>query len=293
MPEVFESAGEDEDVVTGDFGSLIRRGPVKVSVEAPEGGGIWTWRITYKKLRGRGPSATEKHVGADGIWEFTLDHGANGPQRKAALFQAKMTGEAGEKLFTQAVIMSTWREAAFVVEYTPETVFAIHVDDVVAARGKAVGDTARIPFDEFIVEQFISCKIGDRDLLYDRASRRLFWRDSSDAVVVVNFSAKHKFDVNVKPPWYFDPTLPQPDKELKPDEIYEHRMMVQPHEILRVDASATKTELTKARRHIAQLYHPDKVGGLDDQIRAAMNRRMSEVNAAFDEMTGKNARRGR
>lgn len=293
MPEVFDSAGEDEDVVTGDFGSLIRRGPVNVPVDAPEGGGIWTWTITYKKLRGRGASATEKQVGADGLWEFTLDHGANGVQRKGALFQAKMVGAGGDKLFAQAVVMSTWREAAFVIEYTPDTVFAIHIDDVVAARGKAVRDSARVPFDEFLVDQFIACKVGDPDLLYDRRSRRLFWRDADDRIVVADFSVKHKFDVSVKPPWYFDPSLPRPDKELKPNEIHDHRMKAEPHEILRADISATKTELNKARRHIAQLYHPDRAGGFDDQIRAAMNRRMAEVNAAFDEAAGKNVRRRR
>jgi hypothetical protein len=291
MPEVFDSAEEDEDVVTGDFGALIRRGPVDVLVDTPEAGGTWSWSITYRKLRGRGPGATEKLTGADGIWEFTLDHGANGPQRKAALFQAKMAGEAGARLFAQTIQLSTWREAAFVIEYLPRNVFAVLVDDVVASRGKAISVHAKIPFDDFLINHFIGCKVGDPDVFYDRKNRSLFWRNYAGEIVVAHFAIRHKFDLNVKPPWYSNPHLPRPNLELKPHEIHLHRMSASPREILGVSMSAAGAELKKARHHIAKLYHPDKAMSLDEQLKAAMNRRMAEANEAFDELVGKNRRR--
>jgi hypothetical protein len=293
MPEVFESAGEDEDVVTGDFGGLIRRGPVRVTVDSKEGGGVWKWAITYKKIRGRGAGATEKYVGADGVWEFVLDHGGREAQRKSALFQAKMAGDGGPKLFAQSIALSTWREAAFVIEYAPDSVFGLYLDDVVAARGKALAMTARIPFVDFLLDHFIACKVGDRDLYYDRNTRRLFWRDANNDLVVARFRSKHAFKVTVTPPWHFDVASPRPDREVLPSEIHNHRMQARPHDILGVPSTATKAELTRARKHLAQLYHPDTAGSLNDQIRAAMNRRMAETNAAYDKATGKNSRRGR
>jgi len=54
MTEVFDSAGEDEDTVTGHFGALLQRGPVKVLVEESETKGTWKWSIRYSKFRGRG-----------------------------------------------------------------------------------------------------------------------------------------------------------------------------------------------------------------------------------------------
>ena len=201
-----------------------------------------------------------------------------------------MEGEGGQDLFRQAVVMSTWREAAFVVEYSPEGVAAVGLDDVIAARGKSLGQAARRPFDEFIVDQFIGCKIGDRDLLYDSRRKRLYWRNVGKELVIAPFAVKHSFRINVKPPWYTDATLPQPDRELKLDEIHLNRMLATPSEILGVGAAPTKDELKKARRQLAQLYHPDKAGTMDEQIRAALTRRMAEANAAYDEATGKDRR---
>src|SRR4051812_40498839 len=85
----YESAAEDEDVMTGHLGGLLRIGPQRVHVTQAEVDGDWSWSIEYHKFRGRGDKATESFVGADGILELQVRR-PNGVHRKAALFQSKL-----------------------------------------------------------------------------------------------------------------------------------------------------------------------------------------------------------
>jgi hypothetical protein len=105
----YGSAAEDEDALTGQLGFALR-----TSRRVADG---WTWPIDYAKLRGRGPDAAEKALGADGILEMHV-HTAEGVQRKAALFQAKKAWKSDGKLLEQALLLSNWREAAFVLNFT-------------------------------------------------------------------------------------------------------------------------------------------------------------------------------
>ena len=49
---------------------------------------------------------------------------------------------------------------------------------------------------------------------------------------------------------------------------------------LNVDASAT--DISLAYRRLAQMYHPDKVTGLAPEFQTLANRRMREINAAYE-----------
>jgi hypothetical protein len=68
--EAHSSAQEDEDAVTGQLGVLLR---TRRSKQVRAEGRTWTWAINYQKFRGRGPKATERVVGADGILEFSVE----------------------------------------------------------------------------------------------------------------------------------------------------------------------------------------------------------------------------
>lgn len=71
------SANEEEDTLTGDLGATLRIKNQKVFVRnsIAEIPGEWTWGIDYHKFRGRGPGATENKLGADGLFELTLELG--------------------------------------------------------------------------------------------------------------------------------------------------------------------------------------------------------------------------
>lgn len=57
-----------------------------------------------------------------------------------------------------------------------------------------------------------------------------------------------------------------------------------PYEILGVTPNASEAEITAAYRKMAQMYHPDKVAGLAPEFREIADRRMKEINAAYEEL---------
>ena len=140
----FDIRGEDEDTLTGHMGALLQVARQRVEVPPPdELPGVWQWAIKYTKFRGRGPGATERSSGADGIFELTLEIGGR-TERKSLLFQAKVGARGGRDLVEQALKLSTWREAAVVIAYAPTGFTAFTLDEVLASRGgtpRGLGET--------------------------------------------------------------------------------------------------------------------------------------------------------
>ena len=56
----------------------------------------------------------------------------------------------------------------------------------------------------------------------------------------------------------------------------------QAFQILGVTAGATHDEISGAYRRLAQMYHPDKVAGLAPEFQALAEKRMKEINGAYD-----------
>ena len=52
--------------------------------------------------------------------------------------------------------------------------------------------------------------------------------------------------------------------------------------MLGVTESASGTEISAAYRNLAQMYHPDKVAGLGPEFRVIAEKRMKEINAAYE-----------
>lgn len=276
----FESAAEDEDTMTGHLGAHIKRAAQRVLVD----GTPWSWSITYRKFRGRGPAAAEKITGADGIFDLAIDEGGLQSERKSALFQAKMFGEGGRDLLGQAMKLSTWREAAFIIDYSPDRFTAITIGEVLSARDKPVPRSDRTDLATFIVDEFVSCNIGDRNLSYDANTKKLYWLDINAKNVVVPFIVKHRLKIDVRSPWYQSRTTPHVDRVLKPEEIHEHRMWATSEDILGVPPDATARQLSAAKRQIALQLHPDRFSTFDEQVRQAAHNRMAEANAAFERL---------
>ncbi|MDE3198815.1 MAG: DUF4236 domain-containing protein [Acidobacteriota bacterium] len=58
--------------------------------------------------------------------------------------------------------------------------------------------------------------------------------------------------------------------------------MAQAMRVLGVSASATMADISGAYRHLAQMYHPDKVAGLAPEFQELAERRMREINVAYE-----------
>lgn len=205
--EAYENASEEEDTLTGQLGFSLNCKVKKVNVKADRQKeqlpGIWKWSLKYTKFRGRGPKATENIVGADGIFEFGVKYG-KGIQKKSLLFQAKNDLNTDKQLFYQSLKLSTWREAAFVINFTPNEIEAFHIDDVVRSQGARGNISEKFSLYNFLSEIFIECLIGDLDLEYDARAHRLIWISHNGEKVNTKFSVKNRFSLEVVPPEYND-----------------------------------------------------------------------------------------
>jgi hypothetical protein len=131
----FPQTSTDEDAIVESFGTRLRCRTRVVDVTDAEVPGPWKWSISHTRFRGRGRDATERHVGADVIIELTIRR----PNRyradtKALLLQAKKNWTNDSKVIEQAARLSTWREAAALMNLTAEQFEAFRIDDVIAAR---------------------------------------------------------------------------------------------------------------------------------------------------------------
>ena len=114
--EGWEDGSDDEDTLTGDFGAMLRTpwtSPIVVSGE------IWSWRVRYKKFRGRGRGAFERRSGADGIFQIEVTRG-DLKDFKGLLFQAKKAGSPDGQLASQVERMEGLSAGSTaVIEYGP------------------------------------------------------------------------------------------------------------------------------------------------------------------------------
>jgi hypothetical protein len=56
----------------------------------------------------------------------------------------------------------------------------------------------------------------------------------------------------------------------------------QAFKMLGLNANASTGEISAAYRHLAQMYHPDKVAGLAPEFQMLADKRMKEINAAYE-----------
>jgi hypothetical protein len=251
---VFSAGAEEEDALTGQLGMALMAPEQEVLVTS-DGVERWRWSMGYTKFRGRGKGAAENILGADGIFELQLRH-AQGIEQKSAMFQAKTKWDHDPSLFEQCAKLSTWREAAFVVDYRPEG-FEVHlIDAVIRSRGAKSAAGKGVALSEFLANVFIACKVGDNDLSYDRDDRTLTWRARDGTIVATKFTMGRRFRITVKSPRAKE----HYDKLVRPDEAYRYRMDASPQDILNLPELFTKTDLAKAKREAAKTFHPDQMG---------------------------------
>jgi hypothetical protein len=260
----YGSAAEEEDALTAQLGFALR-----TSRRVADG---WTWSIDYTKLRGRGPHAAEKAVGADGILEMQV-RTVEGVQRKAALFQAKKAWKSNGKLLEQAMLLSNWREAAFILNFTPTAIETFSIDDVVRSRGLRSRVTRTHSFSQFIADTFFPCTVGNPDLVYDRERKVLIWLADNGDRVGLPFAIRSRIRVNAEE-WRRLPRMIDVNK------LNDYRMFADPSDILDVSATPSADDIKRAKQSLALTYHPDHFHDLEDLYREIAKRRMQEVNVA-------------
>ena len=62
------------------------------------------------------------------------------------------------------------------------------------------------------------------------------------------------------------------------------------HEILQVGLDASKEEINAAYRRMVKMYHPDRVSGLAPEYAEIAERKMKEINAAYEQLNPKGGR---
>ena len=194
-PGGYSSAAEEEDSLTGDFGATLRTGFNELFDQRT--GRPWIWRVTYRKLRGRGPEATEKLVGADGILQIVVSY----ERRvfiKGILFQAKNAWVSDRTLRRECSQLRPWGDAAVVFDYRPDGYSVYTVEQVLLSRGihSRAGEPKTMP--SFLADSFVACKEGALGLYYRPSTRQLFW-PSEVGLVAADFGVKHRLAIEVGP----------------------------------------------------------------------------------------------
>ncbi len=147
----WEFSNQDEDTITGDFlGNLRTNG-----WQTADG---FTYRFSYNKVRGRGPKAMEKEIGADGI--ITIELNENGETSfKSFMFQAKKEGNKTDKIQI-AKMDFLFPNANVVFRYGPNGYFIENYEEEMSIC-------------KFIADVFLNCKFGIIGLHYDFRRNRI------------------------------------------------------------------------------------------------------------------------
>ncbi len=194
----YESAFEDEDVLTGYLFGQMKIEEQNVIVDNVEIGGTWKWSIDYKKFGGRGKGATESIIGADGIFELSL-YKDNEEIKKSLLFQSKLDWRnKDEKLYVQSSKLVTWLGAVVIINYTQEQIETYSINGVLANQGRK--PTEMKPLNTLLGEDFINCLIGDTDLKYDAFAKKLIWLDKNNDIVATKFNINRRLKIKVVAP---------------------------------------------------------------------------------------------
>jgi hypothetical protein len=258
----YESAFEDEDVLTGHLFGLMKIEEQSVIVSNVDIGGTWKWSIDYKKFGGRGKGATESIIGADGIFELSLFRN-NEEIKKSLLFQSKIDWQnRDKKLYFQSAKLITWLGAVIIINYTQNEVETYSVDRVLATQGKK--PTEMKPLNQLLGDDFINCHIGDSDLKYDAFAKRLLWLDKNNNIVATKFNLNRRLKIKVIAPNRFPYQQERIDKIISNDEIRHHQLKTDLNNF-NVNDAATLKDLRKVQSQVSMAFHPDRHSALPQE----------------------------
>jgi preprotein translocase subunit Sec63 len=77
------------------------------------------------------------------------------------------------------------------------------------------------------------------------------------------------------------------EKLISIDEIHRHRMQADPEQMLTALLSEKGLSPKSEKRALSMTYHPDRYSDGDRLLQDLMNKRMQEINAAYDALERK------
>lgn len=168
----------DEDSVTGALGERLRTTRSqgrKVLVN----GKLWRWRVSFQKLRGEGPKAAERSVGAAGLFQIEVEDHASGQMwRKGMLFQGKMSKDSDRaRLKRQMEAMeSITPMQSLVVEYDRTGYRSIPSHQLLTLNKslRTVDSSQLVPLGDLLADRFVECTMGVKGMYYDAQRRAIF-----------------------------------------------------------------------------------------------------------------------
>lgn len=164
----------DEDSLTGALGQAISTSNV---IRQRVGKDRYEWKIYSRKIRGRGPRAPEKPLGADGIFQIEiLDAHGHVVRRKGLPFQAKKGWSAADhRLVDQSKKLLKAAGTGIVIDLAPRGYTSCTLEDVIAANGhkrEALAADTVHPLGQVLGDDFLECTIGKVGLYFDPEEER-------------------------------------------------------------------------------------------------------------------------
>jgi len=164
----WESSRTEEEGLTGDFWSGIRRIPKRHEPMR----NAWDWDIRYqhKTFRGKGSNSPESVTGSDGIFEITVyDEDGVIMFQKGLLFQAKR-----EKNFSRS---TTLGQAERMEEIAPNgSIILVYREGgyyAIKSKEYIENDFEEFNICDFLIEYFMLCVYVRKDMNYNLDSETL------------------------------------------------------------------------------------------------------------------------
>lgn len=286
-PFAYRAAAADEDVLTGEFGAALRTKKTKKVMDDATSA-LWDISIDYKKARGRGAGALEKVIGADGILQIIVQT-PDFTVQKSALFQAKRDWVGADSvLLEQCKKMNNWPHSSFVLNYKADQTEIYNTDDIVRNSGKNNALIRPISVAQFVMDEFIACRVGDLDLEYDVVEGHLLWVDESQNLCSLKAPIKGVTQVKVSTPervprmgklplYPVGPEKKRKAKKVPKNDIQNHKMAVrQTAEMISqwgVPGKITLRKKSSQNENEEKLYNPENISsdnGLKQEIRIQM-----------------------
>ena len=136
-----------------------------------------------------------------------------------------------------------------------------------------------MPLEVFLMDGFVACRVGDSELHYEPSDRVLRWRDREGQVVHASFAVRHTIHLQVNGP---NAQAMNRGRQIEAEDIPKHRLEVTDEELLGLSRAPTESDVKRARRESAKLYHVDKHQQLEPGLQHVLNMRMKEQNAAAE-----------
>jgi hypothetical protein len=164
----------DEDYASGAVGGTMEE---LVKGTTTVNGSTYRWNTTTWPVRGKGPRSPETEYGADAVIEIVLRNevGETVTSKILPIQNKKEKIYSNRTLAKQADRLSKLPGGGLIVSFSEHGFMSCEAHVVAEANGKwtTIPENLKRDFGDMLAKDFLSCKIGSRDLVYD-ARREVF-----------------------------------------------------------------------------------------------------------------------